>query len=190
MVTTSLWDALILAGGTSSRMNQDKARLKFQGETLLSRSVNAVANAANILVSGTSQPLDHEVTWCLEDPPFSGPVSAIAEAVQHVTSEKLVIIPCDLAFPDKAVSRLLSLDREADARIARDPEGHIQWLTAIVSTPTLKHAIAQLKSTDIPVRKLFENMTLSFIDAPSSDCTIWEDMDTPEDVHRIGNEQT
>ncbi len=190
MVTTSLWDALILAGGTSSSMNQDKASLEFQGETLLSRSVNAVAQTANIIVSGTPQAIDHDVIWCLEDPPFSGPVSAIAEAVQHVTSEQLVIIPCDLAFPDKAVSQLLSLPLEADAHIARDPKGHIQWLTAVVSTRSLQSAIAGLESTDIPVRKLFENMTLRFIDAPSSDSTIWEDMDTPEDVHRIGREQS
>src|SRR5215469_13467268 len=50
------FDAVILAGGKSSRMNRDKAFLNIDGRTLLARQIELArqAGAKNIFVSGRS----------------------------------------------------------------------------------------------------------------------------------------
>lgn len=190
MALTSSWDALILAGGTSSRMAHDKASLVIAGETMLARSVNAASQAKTIVVSGLEQALPHPVVWSLEDPPFSGPVAAIVEALPLISSEWVVIIPCDLAHPEEVVAELTAHNTGADALIARDPEGHIQWLTARVKTEALSRAVTALESSDIPVRNLFAEMNIEFVDAPSTFPAIWEDMDTPEELLKVSEEKS
>ena len=75
-----LIDALVLAGGRSSRLNSTpKARLRYRGRTLLENTVAAVSGLRSIVVVGdaTAQELPAEVLVTREDPAFGGPAAAI-----------------------------------------------------------------------------------------------------------------
>lgn len=182
MAITSSWDAIVLAGGTSSRMKQDKATLKIGGISLLGRTVNALGSARRIIVSGEQQPLQVNVTWSMEDPPQSGPVAAISAALKQVSSDWIMIVPCDLARPKDAIDLLSSTDFHSDALVARENAGRVQWLTALVNTNLLQQAVMELGGTDVPARAMFENLNVTFVEPPVNHPHIWEDMDTPRDL--------
>lgn len=189
-MTDPKFTALVLAGGASTRMGHDKASLTVDGQTLLQRTVAAAAaQAENVIVSGPEIPLrDAVVTWSQEEPPRGGPVAALAAAAPLIQHDWLLVVPCDLAHPQPAVTALIDAGRahhfDADAYLARDTEGRTQWLTGLVRRSALHTAIDNLGTVDAPVRALFGNLSLVLVDAPDDSPELWEDMDTPDDIAR------
>lgn len=74
------FDAIILAGGRSSRLGGvPKAGLIYGGTTLLERSLHATGAAARTVVVGPDPGnLPDGVLSCREEPPYAGPAAAIA----------------------------------------------------------------------------------------------------------------
>jgi molybdenum cofactor guanylyltransferase len=87
---------LVLAGGASSRMGQDKALLVRDGRTLLEQAVQVLSEAgANpVLVSGNRPAYD-----CVpDDQPGLGPLSGLLSVLQHrpgLMHRLLVVMPVD-----------------------------------------------------------------------------------------------
>ena len=80
------FDAIILAGGRSSRLGgSPKAELTYDGETLLHRSIKAARGARRLVVVGPPfRGLPPDVLSCREDPPFAGPAEAIAAGLARL----------------------------------------------------------------------------------------------------------
>lgn len=183
---------VVLAGGRSTRMGHDKASMVVDGLTLVERTILALRTVtSNTVVVGSQvalmdQQLGDSVAWLPDDEQFAGPVAALAQAAAATTAEWLFVLPCDLAEPKKAVKWLASQLHVAgtQALLARDSAGHVQWLTAIVQREALLSAVADVGTTDVPVRRILSNLTTVFVDPPTDNESIWEDMDTPEDVQR------
>lgn len=83
---------LILAGGLSSRMGEDKASMLIHGETMLERSARVLREmgADRVAVSG-SRPGGIPDRW-LE----AGPVGGIASAVAVLPDAELLVVPVDM----------------------------------------------------------------------------------------------
>lgn len=93
---------VVLAGGLSSRLGQDKARLSLENnEDLLLRSVRIMLEAVDkVLVVGRQVPelQNNSRVECLQDDwPGYGPVGGITTALKYSGSDCLVI-SCDLPF--------------------------------------------------------------------------------------------
>lgn len=200
MPVRSEWDALVLAGGRSARMGRDKSLTEVNGISLLERTLLAIVGqtsepATRVIVSGAATvQIANPVIFCREDPPFSGPAAALHAALEEVRSAWIMILPCDLAYPARASKLLLeegllvARQPRIEALIAKDVAGHMQWLTAFVRTEALRESFATLGTADIPVKRLFEGLTVRHLDAPQGDPQIWNDVDTPEDLARIRKE--
>lgn len=108
--------AIILAGGKSSRMGQDKALMEIQGQPLLNRTFACVAPLAThtIVVTPHSDRyrplLPHTVQW-VADPldaqgETQGPLMGFAQGLAQVQTPWTIAVACDLP----------NLDRSAIAR--------------------------------------------------------------------------
>lgn len=150
-----LIDALVLAGGRSSRLNSTpKARLRYRGRTLLENTVAAVAGLRSIVVVGdaTAQELPAEVLVTREDPAFGGPAAAIGagldalRAADAVHADFVLVLACDMPNIAAAIPVLLgALDGNADSGdglIALDALHRLQPLAAAYRTSSLLEAVA------------------------------------------------
>jgi molybdenum cofactor guanylyltransferase len=107
---------VVLAGGKSSRMGQDKALLHYQGSTLLARAIVVLetAGAKEVLVSGREHP--QGVPDLL---PHCGPPGAILsllswlEQQQRLDAASLLLIPVDMPLLTAATVRQLLASAEA-----------------------------------------------------------------------------
>lgn len=89
--SAAFYSAIILAGGKSSRMGQDKALLTLGGETQLSRTV-ALAKAAGcdqILISRNQAGFIHDIY------PDCGPLSGIQSALLYVRASSCLVLTID-----------------------------------------------------------------------------------------------
>lgn len=75
---TTGFAGVVLAGGTAVRLDgADKASLEHRGRTLLEWSVDALVDAAEVVVVGDPVPTTRPVTFTREDPRYGGPVAAL-----------------------------------------------------------------------------------------------------------------
>ncbi len=143
---------MILAGGRSSRLGGvPKARLVYEGSTLLQRSIVAARGARAIAVVGPDPgTLPPGVLSCREEPPFAGPAAAIAAGLAALDrglgaerAELTLILACDMPRAECAVRALRSAllaaasDVRAPAISADGPAGgDVHPETAAPGLPT------------------------------------------------------
>lgn len=155
-----LIDAVVLAGGRSTRLGAvPKARLRYQGATLLERTVGAVAELRTVVVGDTTgQTLPADVLVRRDDPPFGGPAAAIAAGLDALLdaggapSEFTFALACDMPGVAEAIpllsAGLTDLAGDADGVIAsddviaRDGRHRLQPLLAVYRTRALTRAVA------------------------------------------------
>lgn len=144
-------DAVVLAGGRSSRMNgADKTLATIDGHTLVDRAVEAVSFCRTVVVGPSSVPVSRPVLRTREEPHFGGPVRALAAGLTALTttpaSAVTVVLSADLPYiTEAAVRRLVdTLGRsEADAVFATDSDGHLQYLVGAWRTDALHAGLAR-----------------------------------------------
>jgi molybdopterin-guanine dinucleotide biosynthesis protein A len=182
-------DALILAGGRSSRLEGSaKQKLRVEGSTLLERSVAAVrgVGAVRVVVIGEDR-VDAAVT-VRESPIFAGPVAGIAAGLAALTgppSDALFVIACDMPRIADALPALLTAAAESpvDGVVATD-RGRRQQLVMLVAPEALERALAALPTTEgAAVRDLLAGLDLRDVVVPGGST---DDIDTWDDAARFG----
>lgn len=108
----STFDALILAGGRSSRMGTDKAWLVVEGQSLLARQMLLARElgAAQVFVSGRSG-ADYSSCGCevLHDRIVdAGPFGGVERAMQAMSADLLLVMAVDLPKMSLSTLRVLA----------------------------------------------------------------------------------
>lgn len=113
MPDTPPWNALILAGGQSRRMGEDKAALPWRGQALLDHLMDILrqAGARQVLISGR-QPDGRGIADLY---PGTGPLGGLASALPQLDNGPLLLLPVDLPLIHAAVLHPLLQDTAAAA---------------------------------------------------------------------------
>lgn len=90
--------ALVLAGGASTRLGEDKPAALVGGVPLLDRVLGALSNEADVVVVGPARRTARPVRFVLEQPPGGGPVAAIAAGLAQLAAERCFLLAADLPF--------------------------------------------------------------------------------------------
>ena len=119
--------AVILAGGSSSRMGRCKAEIVIGGETLLAHTVRQLADFPELWLSANDPGLAEglPVLLAADRYPDAGPLAGIEAALSATDTDALVCFPCDLPNLTAELPRLLAerfspeLNKLAGAYMAR-----------------------------------------------------------------------
>ncbi|MFZ6991167.1 molybdenum cofactor guanylyltransferase [Curtobacterium sp. RRHDQ66] len=200
---TVRYDAVLLAGGRASRLGGvDKTAIVADGVTLSDRALAAAEGAEQIVVVGLPDDRDapSRAVRTREDPPFGGPVAALAAGTAalstppRATSPSAVapwtlVLACDLVHPGRAAAELLRIaasrsDRmPTDGFVAVDDDGRRQPLLALYRSDALRDALrAAGDPRDLSMRRLLAPLDLTSVPLSSAICA---DVDDPEDVARL-----
>ena len=161
-----LLDAIVLAGGRSSRLSGvPKAQLVWHGATLLQNTVDAAlqAGARLVVVVGPdaigqdahgpdAAGPDARILFTREDPPFGGPAAAIGAGMRALDGQRasspdaVLVLACDMPEVASAVAALVeSLPLEgSDGVLLLDASGMRQPLAAVYGRRALADAVAGL----------------------------------------------
>jgi molybdopterin-guanine dinucleotide biosynthesis protein A len=189
------FDALVLAGGSSTRLGADKTRLTIGGTSLLDRVLAAVPDADRVIVVGDERRTVRPVKWLREDPPGSGPAAAVVAGLAEVRADLVVVLAGDLAMVDAGtVGRLLDAlggpDDAAgdtygpagapDGALLTDQDGRRQHLTGAHRTAALRRAAAARESwTNAAMHLLLAPLSISAVVPHGNEA---HDVDTPADL--------
>ncbi|MET7468941.1 molybdenum cofactor guanylyltransferase [Micromonospora sp. NPDC005686] len=192
--------AILLAGGAARRMGGvDKPARAVGGRPMLHRVLEAVTDADQRIVVGSSGPVPRGVRTTREEPPGGGPVAATAagSALLDPGTTTVALLAADLPLlTAAAVAELrraldVPLDGPAGALACYvDGDGRRQHLCAIWRVPALRAALDRLAATrggsldGAPVRGLLAGIPVREVSWSGSGPPPWFDCDTDEDVRR------
>ena len=100
-MTNSAYSAVILAGGAAVRLDgADKASVELHGRTLLTWALDAVMDAAEVVVVGEPVPTERPVTFTRENPRYGGPVAALLTGRDALLQPRswLAVLACDMPY--------------------------------------------------------------------------------------------
>ncbi|WP_457948464.1 molybdenum cofactor guanylyltransferase [Pseudarthrobacter sp. alpha12b] len=209
------FDALILAGGRSSRLGGvPKQSLVFRGQTLLERSVAAAAGARRIVVVGDTgslpndaqagrplpQPaLPHTLLMCREEPQFAGPAAAISAGLDALArnggeAAYTLVLACDMPLASRAVTVLRdALAQSAavagggDGVMACAADGRAQPLAGFYRTAGLTKACSDLAARNALVNGSVRALLASLdVQLVTVPAGSTSDVDTWDDAAALG----
>jgi len=176
--------AVVLAGGRAARLGgADKSSMEIDGRTLLARALDAVVDAAEVVVVGEAVPTDRPVTFTLEDPRYGGPAAALLtgrDALLRTTPPRLAVLAVDMPHVSAATfRRLLVAAADRDGAVLVDPDGRRQL--ALVVDPARLDAVRPSHEGQhhLPLHRLLAPLDLVEVPASGSehrDVDTWADL--------------
>jgi molybdopterin-guanine dinucleotide biosynthesis protein A len=185
--------AFVLAGGKSSRMGCDKARLSLRGQTLLERAqASARRVAEEVRIVG---PAKKYGTLAIEDVyAEQGPLGGIHAALASSTTELNLILSVDTPFITPEFLKFLVAEAEAGATTVTVPfvGGKFQPLCAVYRQEFVPLAESALRAGRNKIDPLFCHTTVRRIDEAelvrlAFDPRMFDNLNTPGDFARARN---
>jgi len=151
---------VVLAGGRSTRMGQDKAALMIGGEPLLRRVVRRLQAALReVLVVGPEHLAAHipDVRVAPDRAARLGPLGGLATALALVETPRVFLVACDMPFVEpqlvRAMAHLAAEPPLVDALLLRSPTG-FEYLHGVYAASCLPLIESMLAGPDRSLRHL------------------------------------
>jgi molybdopterin-guanine dinucleotide biosynthesis protein A len=198
---------IILAGGKSSRMGQNKSLMQIDGVTLIERTVHLMKELFPILLLSTNSPLEYEflkLEMVSDVVSNVGPLAGIYSTLLASKTEKNFIISCDMPLMTRdMVEYIINSKPDAPIKVAK-ADGFVQQLCGLYSRSVLssiEEVIAKRREeesrSDIqkkrgcPVLELVRSLDSVIIDAeaeyPDYKKNTFFNLNKPEDYNYIVN---
>ncbi len=188
---------VILAGGKSSRMGQDKAFLRFGKGTMLeslARLMNSIFEETLIIVNEkmNCETLDlcNAVVY-VDIFKNHGPLAGLYTALAYSKCAASCVMPCDMPFVDEALLRDLadSAEEEYDALCFEDAEGRLQPFPGLYFR-SVRHLIwLLLDRGEFSMQRFLQVAVIKPLVLEKEKSRVWVNMNTPEDYHQVLKEK-
>lgn len=174
---------IVLAGGLSSRMGQDKAQLLLEKQTLLSRNVSLLSSLplSDVFVSGL-----YDGFQCIEDiNPTLGPLGGINACVEALIKDydALLIIPVDMPLLTSDDCTYLLQQFKCYPQGAFYAQATFPMVLPLTDNlhNYLSEALASPHNKQRSLYRLFKTLKLQPINYQISDCFRFQNSNTPEE---------
>ncbi len=180
--------ALILAGGDSRRMGQDKAALVLNGRTLLDRVTDTMKSLfSNVIVSVRQPRAGVNKPQVCDEQPSGGPMAGLIAGLQQAGTPWVFAVACDMPFVTSGVVTHLASLRNGHQAVVPVVDGHLQPLAAFYATSALDAMRANLATGDKSLRGALEKLDVRYVsEAELRECDpqlrSFFDLDTPQDL--------
>ena len=181
--------ALILAGGESRRMGQDKTALLLGEHSLLAHAIHIVQPLFDdIIVSVRTPRADCAFLQVRDNPTHQGPLAGLAAGLAEAKTPWLFALACDMPFITSQLIMLLAGFREGVDAVVPVVNGFVQPMAAFYARHTLAALHEILGSSGKKsLRALLDTLQVRYVNEAemhSADPGLrsFFDLDTPQDV--------
>jgi molybdopterin-guanine dinucleotide biosynthesis protein A len=186
--------ALILAGGNSKRMGQDKANLLLNGQTLLQHVVATMQQLFPEVIVSVRQPRpESDMPQVRDDPAHTGPLAGLAAGLERAATPWVFAVACDMPFVTPAVIGRLAQCRNDCQAVVPLVHGHPQPLAAFYAKSCLDEIHVLLNGNGKhSLRALLNELQVCYVSeqemlAADPQLRSFFDLDTPQDLAQAMN---
>ena len=182
--------AVLLAGGESSRMGQDKATLLFRGEPLWKTQLDLLRQLqpAKIFVSARIDPSwrPADIEFVPDEVVSRGPLSGIGATLSRIKTEHLLVLAIDGPFMNEKYLRRVSEQCESGLGVVPMIGDRAEPLVAVYSRDTAREFKQALNSDDFSlqplIRRLIEAGKLNPIKVAPDESSLFRNLNSPQDL--------
>ena len=187
MIPKEQLTAVILAGGKSQRMGEDKAFLDLEGQPFIEHILQVVKGLTQevMVIANTKQYDSLDVPIYPDLIEDCGPVGGIYTAMKRVKTPYFLVLSCDIPLLRVAVlEHLIEKSIPCAANILTIGE-RWQPLTAIYNSRTLPIFKKALDTKKLKLRSLLSLMDLHTIACPEDLIPCLNNINTPNDLKNV-----
>lgn len=162
---------VVLAGGKSSRMGENKGEMLLAGEPMLRRVLRRLAPAVDDLVvigPATVDPGVPQARVVSDIIPGRGPLGGLYTALVTTQCDHIFLVACDMPFVQRGLVRamltLAQANPAADAVVLQSGDG-AQPLHAVYAAECLPAVEQALASGNYSLRSLLNRLSVVTVDA-------------------------
>lgn len=180
--------AVIMVGGKSLRMGQDKAFLPVEGVPVIERIIQALQCCFRQLLLVGDRP-ERFAPYGLPVVPDSYPGSSLGglyTGLQHAETDRVFVTSCDIPFPDPELIRLICAESDACDVVLPASANGLEPLFALYHRSCLAAMQAALEAGNFRITALLQQLQIKTI-APEllaridSDGRALLNMNTPDE---------
>lgn len=177
---------VILAGGRSRRMGQDKATLVVHGERLFDRAAHLLQTLfPQVLIAGERSDLARPGLSCHADRYPGSALGGLHCGLAAAQTPWICVLPCDLPTPEAALLRLMLACRtDCDAVVPRTASGP-EPVVALYHRHCLAPMATLLQRGECRIAALYPRVKVRFL-AVSGPSPTWQralwNLNTPQDL--------
>jgi len=162
--------AIVLAGGSSRRMQQDKALLQIGDRPLIQHVCDQLRDHFDEVLVSANDPEKYAFLGVPVIPdrvPGLGPLMGIASALEASRHDLNLVVACDIPELDLSLAhRLLDRAEDSDAVVPRLNNGRLEPLFAVYRKRAAGRMHGLLAAGERRIRGLFDVCPTRFIDLP------------------------
>jgi molybdenum cofactor guanylyltransferase len=154
---------ILLAGGKSRRMGEDKRFLQVGERTLLERSLAVLRSLFQhvlVVIAQDSPPLQADVAVIRDLVPNCASLGGLYTGLRQASTEHVFVVACDMPFLNpEAVRYVTGLKQEADIVMAERPSG-LQPMHALYSRRCLPVLEEMVRTHHLKIQDIVANPSL------------------------------
>ena len=180
--------AIILAGGDSRRMGQDKALLTFAGKPLLRSVIDRIQPLFPATILSVRQPRpEFDLPQVCDIESDGGPLTGLVSALAQITTPWAFAVGCDMPFVSPALIEYLAAYRARHQAVVPMVAGRLQPLAAFYSSGCVPIMRASLALGDKSLLGALKLLDVRYVDEKEllradPQLRSFFDLDTPQDV--------
>jgi len=164
--------AIIMAGGPSRRLGQDKSMLDVAGEPMIKHIYDQLRPHFNQILISSNDVSKYDFVGVEVVPDRiwgQGPLMGIASAMESSANEMNFVIACDVPQVDTfLMRRMLRECRDCDGVVPRLVDSRYEPLFAVYRKSTLKAMNKLLASGERKIDEVYNHCEISYIDIADS----------------------
>ncbi len=173
---------IILAGGKSSRMGENKALVLFQNRRMIDIAREKLINYTDILLVSSNKPIPEFEGQLVPDVVSEiGPIGGLYSCLQESATELNMVIPCDVPLlPASFYEQLLPHTTNYDVVIPRLPDGKLEPLIGFYKKSNLIVIEQMIATHDYKLIHLFDKVQTYYLDIQET--YMFKNVNTPTDL--------
>jgi len=182
--------AIVLTGGRSIRMKENKAFIEIGSQPLLQRIVSDLRQEFAEVILSTNEPdLYRRINAKIvkDNIPYCGPLNGIHAGLSAAAHVHAFVVACDMPFMDVKLAALLADLAEGYDVVVPVVDGHYQPLYAVYSKACLPYIKENLKHNIYRIAAFYDYVRVrrveeAEIEMISDKHKVFFNLNTPEDL--------
>ncbi len=178
---------IVLAGGKSSRMGQDKALLPYGDKRLVEHALAILEQKCQTLLVSSNKEIEGLTYPCIPDVYAGlGPLAGLQATLSASGRKHHLVLPCDVPFiPASLLERLLPTNPHIQAVIPVHPNGKQEPLVAYYSHSALALIEDQLQQGDLKMMHLLARLRVQTVPLRDTEAAWFQNVNTLEDYQGL-----
>ncbi|GAB5417698.1 MAG: molybdenum cofactor guanylyltransferase [Crocinitomicaceae bacterium] len=177
------FSGIILAGGRSSRMGEDKALLQIDGKPMIQHVSDVLRELCDevIIASSNEKHAQYGDLMVKDSAKDIGPLAGIQAGLLAAKNERSFVLSCDTPFVTKEILEALAEHFEGEQITLPSSQGRLQPLIAIYGKEVLTTIASNLERNEHSLMQLQKICSAKVIHFDESESKAFENINTPSE---------